>query len=148
MNGCRTQFVISLMLAWLFLSACAPAPTLTYGGDSWKLTGVGTVDEVKGDGSSAPLFADEGQVFLQLTFESVTEKCLVDLDRYLSDVYVTDNQNTRYWVVNTSVALAVVEGRIELHRCGTHTVTFSDMPKDRQGLQLHFFDMPPVELGR
>ena len=59
-------------------------------------------------------------------------------------LYVTDSEGKRYQA--TQIGLTMLGTSAQ--ECTTFEIIFEAMPEDRQGLQLHFADLPPIDLGQ
>ena len=59
-------------------------------------------------------------------------------------LYVTDSEGKRYQA--TQIGLTMLGTSAQ--ECSTFEIIFEAMPEDRQGMQLHFADLPPIDLSQ
>jgi hypothetical protein len=59
-------------------------------------------------------------------------------------LYVTDSEGKKYQATQVELSMLGTSAK----QCTTFAIIFEAMPTDPQGLQLHFGDLPPVDLGQ
>lgn len=59
-------------------------------------------------------------------------------------LYVTDSEGKRYQAIQIGLSMLGTSAQ----ECTTFEIVFKALPEDRQGLQLHFADLPPIDLGQ
>ncbi len=160
MNSPRAlQQTIGLTLVVLLLAGCAGVtpnltaaptstpvlPVLTDGTNSWRLTSVTTTTSRKVNTATGEqtIRAAEGQVFLKIEFRCVreTDRPLLKLTSDkggLGNIYLTDSQNKKH----PAVAIQGPTGT-----CATDYI-WVQVPEGSHGFQLHFADLPPLDLPK
>ena len=144
MKHAKTLSLFGAMLAGvLLLSSCGPAPALTNGEDTWKLTSVTFLESVETPNGGALTPIDSSFKIIRAEFECVEGKSLVGLvmgqdDAGISSVFLTNGFSDVYITADDGEEYAVYV----IDSCA---ITGS-VPADGSGFRLHFMDLEPVPL--